>query len=220
MAQLERFAARIQALLSAASPPPMSPTEAAGYMRDVQQRHQQFTALVEHVLGDIVRPRMEYLARLFPQAAYERRPAPYHLTQWYGYTERFPASTRLDLGLEPDERFEQACLLYDLRIVPVFMKYNRHDRLVMPPGTIDDVHVTSWVEDRLAEFVETYLRLERVDRDQSEILATDPVCGMRVTKSTAAAQLDYLGHPYFFCSAVCRDEFAGNPRQFVTIETL
>jgi Cu+-exporting ATPase len=39
---------------------------------------------------------------------------------------------------------------------------------------------------------------------------TDPVCGMTVDRATAAATLEHNGRTYWFCSAACRDTFAGN----------
>lgn len=44
--------------------------------------------------------------------------------------------------------------------------------------------------------------------------ATDPVCGMSVESTTAAAQEVYRGKTYFFCSTHCRDEFKKAPQKF------
>jgi P-type Cu+ transporter len=42
-------------------------------------------------------------------------------------------------------------------------------------------------------------------------MAKDPVCGMEVNEQEAIGRLEYEGKPYFFCSAVCMDEFKDNP---------
>jgi Cu+-exporting ATPase len=39
-------------------------------------------------------------------------------------------------------------------------------------------------------------------------LATDPVCGASFDGDKAAAQFDFKGLTYYFCSEVCRDKFA------------
>jgi Cu+-exporting ATPase len=44
--------------------------------------------------------------------------------------------------------------------------------------------------------------------------ATDPVCGMSVDPHTAKHRADYLGHPYFFCSAGCRAKFVADPKKY------
>lgn len=47
-------------------------------------------------------------------------------------------------------------------------------------------------------------------------MATDPVCGMTVEREKAAATMEYEGTTYYFCARGCRDEFAQEPRKFVS----
>lgn len=44
---------------------------------------------------------------------------------------------------------------------------------------------------------------------------TDPVCGMQVEQSQAAAQSQYQGKTYYFCSLECKQRFDANPKQYV-----
>ena len=44
---------------------------------------------------------------------------------------------------------------------------------------------------------------------------TDPVCGMQLESSQAAAQTVYEGQAYFFCSEECRKTFEENPKEFL-----
>jgi Cu+-exporting ATPase len=44
---------------------------------------------------------------------------------------------------------------------------------------------------------------------------TDPVCGMKIDSSQAAAQTMYQGQAYYFCSTECRDQFQQNPGEYV-----
>ena len=44
---------------------------------------------------------------------------------------------------------------------------------------------------------------------------TDPVCGMQIDSSQAAAQAMHDGKAYFFCSEGCRKIFLENPDQYV-----
>ncbi len=46
--------------------------------------------------------------------------------------------------------------------------------------------------------------------------AVDPVCGMTVTKATAAATFDYKGTTYYFCSKGCKDAFAKEPEKYLS----
>lgn len=43
----------------------------------------------------------------------------------------------------------------------------------------------------------------------------DPVCGMTVTESGAAATRDHNGHTYYFCGASCATKFDANPSSYV-----
>lgn len=43
---------------------------------------------------------------------------------------------------------------------------------------------------------------------------TDPVCGMQVDDKSAAAQSEYQGRIYYFCSAGCKERFDENPERY------
>jgi Cu+-exporting ATPase len=43
----------------------------------------------------------------------------------------------------------------------------------------------------------------------------DPVCGMTVTKETAAGTYVYKGQTYYFCSKACKDNFAKDPQKYL-----
>ena len=49
-------------------------------------------------------------------------------------------------------------------------------------------------------------------------MATDPVCGMRIPKASAAATSTYKGAPYYFCSALCKQLFDREPEKYVKAE--
>jgi len=44
---------------------------------------------------------------------------------------------------------------------------------------------------------------------------TDPVCGMEVSRNTAAGEFEYRGKTYYFCAAICRDTFEQNPEKYI-----
>jgi YHS domain-containing protein len=54
-------------------------------------------------------------------------------------------------------------------------------------------------------------------RQQKEIamIEKDPVCGMDVDPKTAAAQSEYQGKTYYFCSTGCKKDFDKDPAKFV-----
>jgi Cu+-exporting ATPase len=50
-------------------------------------------------------------------------------------------------------------------------------------------------------------------------MVTDPVCGMRIDDSEAAARVEYEGETYYFCSEMCRDTFDADPNAYVRAGT-
>lgn len=43
----------------------------------------------------------------------------------------------------------------------------------------------------------------------------DPVCGMLVSRLTAAAEARHEGKVYYFCAPECRDVFVADPAEYV-----
>ena len=46
-------------------------------------------------------------------------------------------------------------------------------------------------------------------------MAKDPVCGMDVDESKAAAKSEYKGQTYYFCAQGCKAAFDANPEQYI-----
>lgn len=49
-------------------------------------------------------------------------------------------------------------------------------------------------------------------------MVKDPVCGMEIEKKNAAAQQEYEGKTYYFCSASCHAKFKATPQSFTKKE--
>ena len=45
-------------------------------------------------------------------------------------------------------------------------------------------------------------------------MTIDPVCGMEVEEASAAAEVDYQGNRYFFCSDGCKETFLRQPNVY------
>lgn len=56
-------------------------------------------------------------------------------------------------------------------------------------------------------------RKDRQDRPGNDF--KDPVCGMEVSRNTAAAVAEYGSQTYFFCSPMCRTRFLEEPEKYV-----
>jgi YHS domain-containing protein len=102
--------------------------------------------------------------------------------------------------------------------MPTFIKFDEHDKLTLPLEQVNEAAVTAWVEKRLWEFLDAYLRIDRGDESFTEDAVTDPVCGMRISRSAAASKAEYLGHPYYFCSFECQTKFTEEPAHYVRVK--
>ncbi len=50
-------------------------------------------------------------------------------------------------------------------------------------------------------------------------MVKDPVCNMEIDVDSAAAQEEYQGATWYFCSESCHGKFQADPAQYVQSET-
>lgn len=186
-------------------------------MEDLDRRSARFNEIARSLVEQVLLPKLRKAASYFGngELAPPDERAWNHCIASFKHTEQFPASTRLDLFILPDERIENVLVVYDLSIIPIFFQFNGRDTLAIPMDRVDAAAVADWVDRKLIEFVETYLRLEQADEYQRENFVTDPVCGMRINRNSAVGQREYEGATYFFCVEECRRKFEATPEKFV-----
>lgn len=186
-------------------------------MEDLDRKSVRFNEIARSLVEQVLLPRLRKAASYFDngEMAPPDERAWNHCIANFKHTEQFPASTRLDLFILPDERIENVLVVYDLSIIPIFFQFNGRDTLAISMERVDAAAVADWIDRKLIEFVETYLRLEQVDEYQRENFVTDPVCGMRINRNSAAGQSEYEGARYFFCVEECRRKFETSPEKFV-----
>jgi YHS domain-containing protein len=194
--------------------------EAREYMANCEARRRQFEELASRLVSRDVQPRLETIVGYFPQAGLSRDEPVGHCAAWFGYCERFPATARIGFAVEHDLKWRRAYLRYEVSMMPLFVNLNEEDRLEMSLEEPDEAQAAPWVEERLLEFLEAYLQIDRGPADADDESATDPVCGMRIQRGEAAGSFVYRGHPYFFCSEACQKKFVESPNSYVQFKTL
>jgi YHS domain-containing protein len=215
---LEQFRQEVRRRVAAANAEPIWTAEAAAhYMGGLEPRRRLFAEVSRHLIGDIIEPRMAVVAEPFANAQPDRNAHQDRSVWWFGYCERFPVTARLEIGVGHTETVEQVQLRYELELMPTFTKYDAHDRLVELLDSIDEEAVADWVEQKLLEFLGNYLKVDRGRNDFEDEAVTDPVCGMRIRRSAAAANSEFKGHPYYLCSPACRSRFDAAPEHYVTV---
>jgi YHS domain-containing protein len=187
---------------------------------DLGHRHDMFSQTAARLITDIIQPRVETLAKHFDNARLgeQRLPQQYCCPCTFTHSNRFPATVNLTIGVAHDDQIRNGVLYCDLDILPIFIKFSPHQETVLPFDQVDEVRVATWVDQRILEFLDTYLQLELSDQYQQQTLVTDPVCGMRIRRSLVAAEQEYRGVTYFFCAERCREKFVADPQNYVSAE--
>ena len=156
----------------------------------------------------------------FTGAAVDSRTLVVVATQGHGdeeAVERAAAAGPAYLGLVASERRGAAVLGYlaDRGVPP-----DRLDQVKAPAGL--DLGRTSHREIAVAILAElVQLRAAGLlagaapARASVPATATDPVCGMTVTAGPGSYPVEHDGITYYFCSAGCRQQFAGNPAAYL-----
>lgn len=221
MSTLQEFQSRLKSRLAAATNAPRwQSAEAEQYMSAFRPRRKRFDETATLLIKTVIKPRFESLARLFPSA---RTMTDDHATRyscWFAPSERFPVTAKVEAVVEHDESVEHLFVRFEANLMPIFFHFQPHDRLTLSLDQVDLQQVTDWLEQRIFEFLDTYLRHDRGAEDLEEDIVSDPVCGMRLRRSEAPESADYRGHAYFFCRAECREQFQKKPDSFVTFRTM
>ena len=71
------------------------------------------------------------------------------------------ARIRLRLSASTDHDVRKLVLDYNLEILPILMKFESHQQAEWPLDAIDRQAIANWIDDRLVDFVKTYLSLHQ-----------------------------------------------------------
>lgn len=175
-------------------------------MKELQEKRERFSAIANRIMETIIHPRMKELSRHFDNAAFSEHhnDTDFHCVCSFSRSPRFPAKVSLDIGLLPGENALKAC--YGLEILPILMEYKPHDEKNFDLND-PDKEIGLWVEEKIVEFIDTYLRLETHPLYQKDNIVTDPVCGMQISAIAATSKLEWPGRTIYFCSEVCKEAF-------------
>jgi YHS domain-containing protein len=190
---------------------------AAQEAESIGDRYERFEELRARICDEILPPRIESLVQHFENV--EQIPHRHRLggdlVLSFAHTPECPAKVELKLSVTHDERIEHLIVTYDLKILPVFIKFDPHATLEFPLEQVDEQQLESWLDDRLVAFVQTYLSMQFVDQYQRENMVSDPVASIRFPKSFAKTTSQYKGHTYYFLSEESKEEFEKDPTLFV-----
>lgn len=176
-------------------------------MNKMLEQKERLATIAKRLIDTVLLPMMQELLRHFDNGRVEVQ----HNNDYFGcvcefaHTPRFPATVRFGIAILPGNETCYAARS-DLNILPVLMEYTRNNEELFPLEG-DDEAIAGWVEERILEFVDTYLRLETHPLYQKDNIVIDPVCGMRISAIAATSKVEWSGHTYYFCSEVCKEVF-------------
>ena len=171
------------------------------------ERLEQFQKVCDQ-LRDAWRPRLEALSKKLGDKA-EVIPVitPTQREVSFKFNSKL-AEIILRLTVTTDFDVRNLVLDYNLHILPILMKYEPHVRLEMPLDAIDPTVIGNWVDDRLVDFIKTYLALHQNEFYLKDHMVVDPICNTRFPKFAAAASINWQGKEFYFVSEETRGEFA------------
>lgn len=162
-----------------------------------QQRLEKLDRILEE-LREIWRPRLDALAKKFgervhvqPQIEPGRRSAKFKFKSEL-------ASIDLRFAVAPDTDVRNLAFTYDLEILPILMKFNSHEVIEFPLEAVDTSVLGKWFDDRIVDFVRTYLTLHEHQYYLKGHLVEDPIAKVRFPKYAAGATLETGGETVYF----------------------
>ncbi|WP_298272390.1 YHS domain-containing protein [Geobacter sp.] len=177
-------------------------------MKEMLDQREWFAAAAYRLLESVVHPKVVELSQQFDNAmVYDRHSgADFHCACQFAHTPRFPATVTLDIGLLPGGADGGMTVRYDLQILPVLMEYKRNDEMGFPLEGADEA-VGRWVDEKILEFVDVYLRLETHPLYQKDNIVVDLVCGMPISATAATSRIERHGRTLYFCSEHCKEAY-------------
>lgn len=218
MSDVDQLGSRLQAAFAEAKGRVAEMQQEAGKSyQDLQQRYHGFVELAQKVVAEIVRPRIAKLKEFFP--GIEEQPHRHRhggdITLLLPRKPGSVASVKLKFGLSHDPEIRTGLFDYDLEILPIFVRYEKHARFEFPLAQADHAAIAQWFDDRLVAFVQTLLSLQFSEEYQRENMVNDPVAEVRFPKAFAKGSVEHGGTTYYFLSERSLEDFRKNPGNFL-----
>lgn len=218
MSRVDEFATRLAATLAHVAERRYADAEAsAAEMRRLEKDRARFLPVADAIHHLEMRPRLEALIRHFPNASCEHWlvDAAFYSHCSFPRTQNYPASVRLTVGVLQDAARRESILQYRVSVVPVFFECEASDSLPVDAQSPDMSEVVDWLERKLQQFLDLYLRIGSDPRYQREHQHLDPVCGMHVQAGSAVRTERYGARQHYFCSDACLERFRADPERYL-----
>ncbi|MBS0263935.1 MAG: hypothetical protein JSS02_18495 [Planctomycetes bacterium] len=171
-----------------------------------EQRLKCFETVCER-LREVWRPRLDALAERFGKRIQVTPSITRELREALFDVESNLAQIKLRFTASTDDDVRNLVLDYRLDILPILMKFEPHKQAEFPLEQIDVDAVARWIDDRILDFIRTYMSLHQNEYYLKDHMVADPIAGVRFPKFAAAATLEWQGTQYYFIGEKTRREF-------------
>jgi YHS domain-containing protein len=187
--------------------------------KKIEQRYRTFQQIRQQVADTIVRPRLEEVASEFPGVKHTLTADIDGGTDVliFPRTPERSAMVEVTLSVTHDDEFERVSFDYELRIIPVFIDFEKSSHLSQPLDRVDLTAVEAWLDDVLTGFARTYLNMQFVEQYQRDNLTTDLVLNRRFPCNLAAGCIEHKGVKYNFASVESMQLFEANPEKYLRL---
>jgi YHS domain-containing protein len=229
MSSINRLVERLSAEVAAATERIHSlQTAAAKLFLGQEQRFLRFVALTERIHA-ILQPRIEEFMKLKvfkdikQNVSLELRGPEgrgFHgrtTTLCVPSCDECSGKVELSFRLGHDGPIENAIMKYRLEILPIFIKFDSRDQLVIPIDTPSEDAIAAWIDDRLVGFTRTYFEMYFTEQYQKQSVEMDPVMNIRFPRAFAAGTKEYQGQVYHFFTPESLQAFEKAPSEYVAI---
>ena len=123
-------------------------------------RHERFLKIAEDLIAEAGHP-MKTLAEKFDNATVLNTDDldGFHARCEFAHTDRYPASVELRFDITHDDDVKTIFLTKTVRILPVFLEYDRSARFVLDLENGDRAEALRWIQDQVVSFVQTYMKI-------------------------------------------------------------
>jgi len=201
-------------------------TEAASAFRSQEQRFMRFVALTKRIDG-ILQPHIDAFTNvnvfknIKQKVSLELRGPKergFHgrtTTLSVPSSDACSAKVELSFHLGHDGPIENAIIDYRLEIIPIFIKFDRQDQLLIRIDSPNEHAIAEWIDDTLVGFTRTYFEMYFTEQYQQQSFETDPVMNIRFPRAFAAGKTEYQGRTYHFYTKESLQAFEKSPSQYV-----
>jgi YHS domain-containing protein len=130
-------------------------------------------------------------------------------------SDKHPAPMKFSLRVSHDGPMKNAVVGYRFEILPIFIKLDSHDELVVPIDEPSDETISAWIDDKLVGFTRTYFEVYFSDEYQKDSLELDPVMNIRFPRALAAAKKEHQSRTYHFYTEESYRLFESNPSEYI-----